>query len=137
MKIYCFSLKIDKRIISIRQQKILEELKNIQKARNVQREGRLSVPLVAVVGYTNAGKSALVNSLTFSKLDSKNQVFTSLDPHVRRLIFPTFEKHAVVIDTVGFISDLPNILETAFRSTLEEVSYASSIVHVRDITHVR
>lgn len=109
-------------------------MEQIEKTRSVQRKSRTGIPLIAVVGYTNAGKSALVNALTYSTLDSENKVFTSLDPHMRRLILPSFEQ-VVIIDTVGFISDLPFILQTAFKSTLEEVTHASMILHVRDVNH--
>lgn len=126
---------MDRRSIALREKRILKELESIQQTRQVQRKSRVSIPLIAVVGYTNAGKSALVNALTYSNLESENRVFTSLDPHMRKIIFPSFEQ-AVICDTVGFISDLPDILQTAFRATLEEVTYSSCIVHVRDITHV-
>jgi GTP-binding protein HflX len=96
---------------------------------------RLTVPIVSVVGYTNAGKSALVNRLTKSQLLSENQVFASLDPHMRRVRLPS-GLPAIFVDTVGFISELPDMLLTAFRSTLEEVANSDLILHVRDVDNV-
>jgi len=127
-------LEIERRLIADRQRKILKELENIRSTRTVQRQSRKGLPLIAVVGYTNAGKSALVNALTGANLLSEDQVFSSLDPHMRRAILPSGTE-VILIDTVGFISDLPQILMTTFRSTLEEVSLSNLILHLRDISH--
>ncbi|PRP83827.1 GTP-binding protein HflX [Planoprotostelium fungivorum] len=122
-------LEKQRRIIHERERKIKLELSDIQKKRATHRSNRIGLPVVAVVGYTNAGKSALINRLTGSELDSKDQNdrFSVVLPSGRKVLLS---------DTVGFISDLPKILYTAFRSTLEEVVSADLILHVRDIHHV-
>jgi GTP-binding protein HflX len=91
------------------------------------------VPVVAIVGYTNAGKSTLLNTVTGSEVDAENKLFATLDPTVRRLRFPC-EREIVLLDTVGFIRDLPPALRQAFSATLEEVSEADLLLHVIDAT---
>jgi len=109
------------------------ELERVSHNRNSNRSSRSHLPVVAVVGYTNAGKSALINKLAGASRESKNQLFTSLDSQSHVVVLPSGKK-AVLIDTVGFISELPNILATAFKSTLEEALDADIILHVRDIS---
>ena len=91
-------------------------------------------PVVALVGYTNAGKSTLFNRLTGAGVDARDQVFATLDPTMREIALPS-RAHAILSDTVGFITDLPTSLVAAFRATLEEVLAADLILHVRDISH--
>ena len=91
-------------------------------------------PVVALVGYTNAGKSTLFNALTGAAVSAKDQVFQTLDPTMREMKLPS-GRRIILSDTVGFISDLPTLLVAAFRATLEEVVEADLILHVRDISH--
>jgi GTP-binding protein HflX len=91
-------------------------------------------PVVALVGYTNAGKSTLFNRLTGADVDARDQVFATLDPTMRQITLPS-GANAILSDTVGFITDLPTSLVAAFRATLEEVLSADLIVHVRDVSH--
>jgi GTP-binding protein HflX len=104
--------------------------------RGLHRAGRrrAPIPVVAIVGYTNAGKSTLFNRLTGAAVSARDQVFQTLDPTMRRLELPS-GRRAVLSDTVGFIADLPTQLVAAFRATLEEVVEANLILHVRDISH--
>lgn len=130
-------IETDRRLINERIAAIRKELAVVVKTRGLHRAGRKRVPLpvVAVVGYTNAGKSTLFNRLTGAAVSAKDQVFQTLDPTMREVKLPSGRK-AILSDTVGFISDLPTALVAAFRATLEEVIEADLILHVRDISHL-
>lgn len=130
-------IETDRRLINERIAAIRKELGVVVKTRGLHRAGRKRVPLpvVAVVGYTNAGKSTLFNRLTGAAVSAKDQVFQTLDPTMREVKLPSGRK-AILSDTVGFISDLPTALVAAFRATLEEVIEADLILHVRDISHL-
>ena len=91
-------------------------------------------PIIALVGYTNAGKSTLFNHLTGAKVMAQDMLFATLDPTMREVKLPSFGK-IIMSDTVGFISDLPTTLVAAFRATLEEVLEADILLHIRDISH--
>jgi GTP-binding protein HflX len=122
---------IDERIIAIR-----KELEVVVRTRELHRKGRRRVPypVVAIVGYTNAGKSTLFNRITGADVFAKQQVFATLDPTMREVRLKS-GRRIILSDTVGFISDLPTTLVAAFRATLEEVIGADLILHVRDISH--
>jgi GTPase len=129
-------IEADRRLIEERIVSIRKELSGVVKTRALHRRGRKRVPLpvVAIVGYTNAGKSTLFNRLTGAGVVAKDQVFATLDPTMREVRLPS-GRRIVLSDTVGFISDLPTTLVAAFRATLEEVVEADLILHVRDISH--
>jgi GTP-binding protein HflX len=129
-------LEIDRRLIGERIARLKRELDGVKRTRALHREARRRVPypVVALVGYTNAGKSTLFNRLTGSSVAAGNMLFATLDPTMRRLILPS-GRTAILSDTVGFISDLPTHLVAAFRATLEEVTEADIVVHVRDTHH--
>ncbi len=129
-------LEADRRLIQERIAKIESELENVVKTRSLHRQGRARVPypVVALVGYTNAGKSTLFNRLTDAKVLAKDMLFATLDPTMRVITLPKGRK-IILSDTVGFISELPTTLVAAFRATLEEVLSAQVILHVRDISH--
>ena len=117
--------------------RIERELEQVKRTRGLHRKLRRDVPFptVALVGYTNAGKSTLFNSLTKADVRAENLLFATLDPTLRGLQLPHGGR-AILSDTVGFIADLPTTLVSAFRATLEEVTSADLILHVRDISHL-
>jgi GTP-binding protein HflX len=127
-------IEADRRLIVERIVKLKRDLADVRRTRGLQRRARQRVPYptIALVGYTNAGKSTLFNQLTFSKVVARDMLFATLDPTLRRLDLPG-GRPAALSDTVGFISDLPHELVEAFRATLEEVREADVILHVRDI----
>jgi GTPase len=129
-------LEIDRRLIGERIGKLKRELDDVKRTRALHREARRRVPypVVALVGYTNAGKSTLFNRLTRSSVGAEDMLFATLDPTMRRLALPS-GKSVILSDTVGFISDLPTHLVAAFRATLEEVTEADIVIHVRDAHH--
>ena len=129
-------IESDRRMIEERIAKIERELEGVKKTRKLHRDSRKRVPypIVALVGYTNAGKSTLFNRLTHSDVMAADMLFATLDPTLRSIALPHGAK-AILSDTVGFISDLPTMLVAAFRATLEEVVEADVILHVRDATH--
>jgi GTP-binding protein HflX len=127
-------IETDRRLIQDRMVRIERDLEGVKKTRGLQRTSRRDVPypIVALVGYTNAGKSTLFNRLTRAEVLAEDMLFATLDPTLRALPLPHGGK-AIASDTVGFISDLPTMLVSAFRATLEEVVEADVILHVRDI----
>ena len=129
-------IESDRRQIGDRIIRLKRELQDVKRTRGLHREARKRVPypIVALVGYTNAGKSTLFNRLTESKVFAQDLLFATLDPTMRAVKLPGGPK-AILSDTVGFISDLPTDLVAAFRATLEEVQAADIIVHVRDVAH--
>ena len=129
-------LEIDRRLIDERITRLKRELATVKRTRGLHRRARKRVPypVVALVGYTNAGKSTLFNRLTNARVLVRDMVFATLDPTMRSLALPS-GRSIVLSDTVGFISDLPTQLVVAFHATLEEVSEADAVVHVRDIAH--
>ncbi len=128
-------LESDRRQIGARIMRLRGLLAEVARTRELQRKARRRVPypIVALVGYTNAGKSTLFNRLTGATVAAADKLFATLDPTMRRLVLPSGRK-VILSDTVGFISDLPTDLVAAFRATLEEVIAADIIVHVRDIS---
>lgn len=129
-------IESDRRIINDRIVKITKQLLTVTRTRTLHRSSRKKIPypIVALVGYTNAGKSTLFNTLTGSNVMAKDMLFATLDPTMRAVTLPSGQK-IMLSDTVGFISDLPTELIAAFRATLEEVIEADIILHVRDIAH--
>ncbi len=129
-------IETDRRLIDERIVQIKRNLSSVERTRNLHRKARKRVPYraVALVGYTNAGKSTLFNRLTKATVMVKDQLFATLDPTMRKLVLPSGET-IILSDTVGFISELPHELVTAFHATLEEVCQADLILHVRDIAH--
>lgn len=129
-------IETDRRLIQERMIRIVRDLDGVKRTRGLHRNNRRAVPLaiVALVGYTNAGKSTLFNRLTRADVLAKDMLFATLDPTLRLVRLPHGAK-AMLSDTVGFISDLPTMLVSAFRATLEEVIEADVILHVRDISH--
>lgn len=128
-------IETDRRLLSERITKIQKELDHVRQTRALHRKSRQRVPYpaVALVGYTNAGKSTLFNTLTGAEVLAQDILFATLDPTIRALTLPNGSK-SVLSDTVGFISDLPTTLVAAFRATLEEVQEADLVLHVRDIS---
>jgi GTP-binding protein HflX len=129
-------IEADRRLIGDRIVRLKKELEQVRRTRGLHRAARSRVPypIVALVGYTNAGKSTLFNALTGSAVHAEDQLFATLDPTMRGLDLPS-GRRVILSDTVGFISDLPTELVAAFRATLEEVAEADVILHVRDIAH--
>ena len=129
-------LEADRRKISERLEKIASELDKVRRQRETQRAGRQRSqwPLASIVGYTNAGKSTLLNALTGSAVLAEDKLFATLDPTTRRLRLPT-NQNVLLTDTVGFIKKLPHGLVEAFKATLEEVVQADLLLHVVDISH--
>jgi GTPase len=129
-------LEIDRRLIGDRIIRIRRELEEVKRTRELHRGARRRVPypVVALVGYTNAGKSTLFNRLSGASVVAEDLLFATLDPTMRRIELPG-ARTIILSDTVGFISDLPTHLVAAFRATLEEVTEADVVVHVRDIAH--
>ena len=128
-------IEADRRMIRQRMGRLRRELEQVRRTRALHRErrGRAPWPVIALVGYTNAGKSTLFNRLTGADVMAEDLLFATLDPTMRSISLPGVEK-AILSDTVGFVSDLPTQLVAAFRATLEEVTAADIICHVRDMS---
>ncbi len=129
-------IEADRRLIGDRIARLKRELEQVRRTRGLHRQARKRVPfpVVALVGYTNAGKSTLFNTLTGADVSARDQLFATLDPTMRGLTLPS-GRRVILSDTVGFISELPTELVAAFRATLEEVAEADVLLHVRDIAH--
>jgi GTP-binding protein HflX len=129
-------IEADRRLIRDRMAKLRRELEQVTRTRTLHRSRRQKAPwpVIALVGYTNAGKSTLFNRLTRADVFAEDLLFATLDPTMREVALPGLPK-AILSDTVGFISDLPTQLVAAFRATLEEVLNADIVIHVRDISH--
>ena len=129
-------IEADRRLIGDRIVKLKKELEQVRRTRGLHRTARRRVPfpVIALVGYTNAGKSTLFTALTGADVTARDQLFATLDPTMRGLRLPS-GRRIILSDTVGFISDLPHELVEAFRATLEEVAEADVILHVRDAAH--
>ena len=129
-------IEADRRLIGDRIVRLKKELEQVRRTRGLHRSARRKVPfpVVALVGYTNAGKSTLFNSLTGAAVHAEDQLFATLDPTMRVLGLSS-GRQVILSDTVGFISELPTELVAAFRATLEEVAEADVILHIRDVAH--
>jgi GTP-binding protein HflX len=129
-------IEADRRLITDRIVKLRRELEQVRRTRGLHRSARRRTPLpiIALVGYTNAGKSTLFNALTGAEVEARDQLFATLDPTMRGLRLPS-GRRVILSDTVGFVSELPTELIAAFRATLEEVAEADVILHVRDAAH--
>lgn len=130
-------LEVDRRRVRERLTHLERQIEALARTRGQQRarRNRRDVPIISIVGYTNAGKSTLLNVLTRSRVNAEDRLFATLDPASRRLRFPS-EREAIVTDTVGFIRDLPEELMGAFRATLEELHDADLLLHVADISSI-
>ena len=126
-------LELDKRIIDQKIKIYKEKLKKIEKSRGEQRKNRLGIPMIALVGYTNVGKTTLFNLITSSKDLAEDKLFATLGPHIRKIHLEDPNKPLLVSDTVGFIRNFPASLTSAFAATLEEIKYSSLILHIRDV----
>src|SRR3954471_5987804 len=131
-------LEVDRRRVQERIARLERELEGVRKVRNVQRQGRKrhQWPVAAVVGYTNAGKSTLLNLLTGADLVAENKLFATLDPTTRSFTLPN-KQRVLLTDTVGFLRRLPHTLIESFKATLEEVSEADLLIHIIDLSHPR
>ncbi len=131
-------LETDRRRVRNKITELEKQVKKISRQRQERRKGRLknSLPIISLVGYTNAGKSTLLNTLTDSKVYAERKMFATLDPTSRRLRLP-YEQEVIINDTVGFIRDLPETLVAAFRATLEEISDSDLLIHVVDASNPR
>jgi GTP-binding protein HflX len=129
-------IEADRRLISTRMARLKREIEEVRRTRGLHRSARQRTPypVIALIGYTNAGKSTLFNAMTGATVHAEDQLFATLDPTMRSIALPSGTP-AILSDTVGFISDLPTELVAAFRATLEEVAEADVILHVRDIAH--
>ena len=129
-------IELDRRRIDERIDRLKRDLEDVRRTRDLHRKARRRVPypIIALVGYTNAGKSTFFNQLTNAHVFAKDQLFATLDPTMRSLELPSGRK-VILSDTVGFVSNLPHELVAAFHATLEEVLEADLVVHVRDISH--
>lgn len=129
-------IEVDRRIIKERVSTLERELKAVRNQRNLERKSRLrkEVPTFSIVGYTNAGKSTLLNALTEANILAEDKLFATLDTTTRHFILPNHQK-ILLIDTVGFIRKLPHLLVAAFKSTLEEAVYTDILLHIVDVSH--
>lgn len=126
-------LELDKRMLQAKILSVQKQLKKLRQTRALHRKSRKSFPTVALVGYTNAGKSTLFNQLTKAQVFQADMPFATLDPTARKVILPS-GRAIILTDTVGFISELPKLLRLAFQATLEEIHEADLLLHVRDIS---
>ena len=131
-------LEVDRRRVQERIARLERELESVRKTRAVQRQGRKrhQWPVAAVVGYTNAGKSTLLNLLTGADVVAANKLFATLDPTTRSFVLPN-KQRVLLTDTVGFLRKLPHTLIESFKATLEEVSEADLLIHIVDLSHAR
>jgi GTP-binding protein HflX len=131
-------LEIDRRRLQERLHRLNRDLDRVRAERKVRREGRKrqQLPILSIIGYTNAGKSTLFNALTNASVLAEDRLFATLDPTSRRLRFPR-EREVLITDTVGFIQDLPKNLLEAFKATLEELEEADLLIHVVDLSNPR
>jgi GTP-binding protein HflX len=131
-------LEIDRRRLQERLHRLNRDLDKVRAERKVRREGRKrhQLPILSIIGYTNAGKSTLFNALTHASVLAEDRLFATLDPTSRRLRFPR-EREVIITDTVGFIQDLPKNLLEAFKATLEELEEADLLIHVIDLSNPR
>jgi GTP-binding protein HflX len=131
-------LEIDRRRLQDRLHRLNRDLEKVRAERKVRREGRKRhhIPILSIIGYTNAGKSTLFNALTHARVLAEDRLFATLDPTTRRLRFPR-EREVIITDTVGFIRDLPKNLLEAFKATLEELEEADLLIHVIDLSNPR